>query len=156
MNRKELLLSAWDTAYDKEGWYVPLKKILPRISFEAASWKPAQKDMHSVLEIANHLLFYKERFLCRLRERPFKQIARTNDDTFLYNEPTKDIWEVVRSRLDVVQAEIRQTIEQNEEAYLDQSKPKDAVAVQMMDLFMHDAYHTGQIVDLLKLQGKWG
>jgi len=155
MNRKELLLSAWDTAYDKEGWYVPLKKVLPRISFEAAFWKPAQKDMHSVLEIANHLLFYKERFLCRLRERPFKLTAGTNDDTFLYNEPTKAMWEVVRSRLDVVQAEIRQTIEQNEEAYLDQSKPKEAVVAQMMDLIMHDAYHTGQIVDLLKLQGKW-
>jgi uncharacterized damage-inducible protein DinB len=155
MTRKELLLSAWDTAYDKEGWYPPLKKILPRIPFEAASWKPAQKDMHSVLEIANHLLFYKERFLYRLRESPFKLIARTNDDTFLYNEPTEDMWEVVKSRLEVVQAEIRQTIEQNQEAYLDQSKPKEAVEVQMMDLIMHDAYHTGQIVDLLKLQGKW-
>jgi len=155
MEKKELLMNAWDNAYDKEGWYSPLKDALREVSAPEASWKSPGKSSHSIWELVNHLLFYKERFLTYLKGKEFNSSITTNDETFLVLNTAPEYWETVLHQMKAVHHEIRKKISIMTDDELNQVLPKISVDSQLMDLITHDAYHTGQIIFIRKLYGSW-
>lgn len=156
MDRKHALIQAWDATFDKEGWYPPLKSALANVSAAQASWKPDADGLHSIAELVSHLVFYKERFLFRLQGREFTRTAQTNDDTFSLDQAlTESSWKALVEKLEEVHLQIRQRLSQLDEAGLDAAKPEEPVGAQVWNLVLHDAYHTGQIIDIRKLQASW-
>jgi uncharacterized damage-inducible protein DinB len=155
MEKKELLMNAWDNAYDKEGWYTPLKDALRELSPEEATWKSPGRSSHSIWELINHLLFYKERFLTYLKGNEFNSPIQSNDETFLILNTAPAYWEAVVHQLKAVHHEIRNKISILTDEELKRALPESAVDIQLMDLIVHDAYHTGQIIFIRKLYGSW-
>lgn len=150
MNRKDILLNGWTTAYDTEGWYPPLKDALSGLTDEQADWKP-DEGAHSIRELVAHLLFYKDRFLHRLEQRDWNASAETNDDTFAVSRS----WNEQRMDMARVHGRIHEIITTLPDSSLDQALPEEATGAQVFSLIQHDAYHTGQIVFIRKLQGSW-
>lgn len=153
MNRKEVLLQAWQIANESESWFAPVRKALENVSAAQAGWKPEGIDgFNSIKEITYHLLYYKTRFLSRLKGSEFESLP-DNEATFIAGI-SKD-WKEIREELFAVNATIRNLLIYLEDSDFDKSKPKAAIDQQVLDLATHDAYHAGQIVLIRKLQGSW-
>lgn len=155
LERKVILVQSWTKAYDEEGWYPPLKDALEGLSADEADHKPSP-GLHSIRELVNHILYYKERFLHRLKGEEYSPAYETNDETFTEMPPdyVNESWDDQVARMGNVHREIGKIIAELEESDLDRSAP-DPIGAQILDLAFHDAYHTGQIILLRKMLERW-
>jgi len=155
MQRKDILIHAWDFTYDIEGWYPPLKAALKDVDFAQSTWKPAGKASHTIGELVNHLLYYKRRFLFRMEKKTWSSKASTNDETFLSKNSTAETWASDVDELRKVHQQIKIALLELNDNELDVPLPETPVGGQVVSLVMHDAYHTGQIILIRKLYGSW-
>ncbi|MCJ8013119.1 DinB family protein [Paenibacillus sp. KQZ6P-2] len=149
MSIRNLLLQNWDYCMGKEDWYPPLQDALKDVTPEQAVWKPEEGAANSIWENVQHLLYYKERLLGRLQGLPADSNGVSNDDTFRISDDSGEGWEQAKSRLIQAHVSLRSELERLPEEELE-SNPQ-----RFMSLITHDAYHTGQIIFLRKLQGCW-
>ncbi|WP_199614105.1 DinB family protein [Paenibacillus alkalitolerans] len=156
MDKKAFLLHGWDICYDKEDWYPPLAEALKGVTAEQANWKPEGASINTIWENVQHLMFYKERFLKRLtgEEKEFPQ-GITNDDTFAAASADPSAWEETVRKMDEIHKSIRGIIVGYGDDDLEREIPKRPVGTSLFSLILHDAYHTGQIIQIRKLQGSW-
>lgn len=156
MKRIELLLSGWDFSYDQEDWYPPLLDALKGVSADQAGWRPEGSEVNTIWQNVNHLIFYKERLLRRwMGEETEYPAGVTNDDTFAVDSKSDVDWQDTLARLDRVQSGIREKLASLTEAVLDDAIPGRKLEEWAHSLIRHDAYHTGEIILLRKLQGSW-
>ncbi|UFJ41381.1 DinB family protein [Brevibacillus humidisoli] len=157
MNRMELLLHQLEITYDKEDWYPPLVPALAGVTAEQASWRPPGAAVNTIGETVNHLLFYKERVLQRLRGSEPTSTAANNDETFSAGAAAdaEQSWQETLNRLQDVHQQIRETLAGMDDNSFDQPIPQTPMGILMTSILLHDAYHTGQIIQLRKLQGSW-
>jgi len=154
IQRKDIFIHGWDLAFDVEGWYPPLKAALNDVDFKQASWKAEGKSSHTIAELVNHLLYYTKRFLFRLERKSWPYTISTNDESF-NNISTADLWNSSLQELSDLHQNIKKKIEELADGELDLSLPEASIGEQVLNLIMHDAYHTGQIVLIRKLYGSW-
>ena len=155
ITRKEIALQLWDTAYDKENWHPPLKDALHGTNSINALWRP-DAEAHNIWELLNHLVCYKDRFLCRLEEKVFDPAITDNEMTFQRGiGKTDNEWQERIAHLARVQHSIRNAISKLSDADLDKRLPDSPVGAQILSLASHDSYHTGQIMFIRKLQRSW-
>ncbi|CAH0120874.1 MULTISPECIES: DinB family protein [unclassified Paenibacillus] len=153
MNKIDVLLQEWDYCYVTEDWHPPLADALAGLTAEQADWRPQGEASNTIRENVSHLLFFKERLLRRLKGEDASRFdASTNDETFL-NESQG--WEETVANIERAHREIRDILANLTEADLDRPMPTLPIARQVASLVRHDAYHTGQIVQIRKLQGSW-
>lgn len=152
-----MLLYEWDRCYDgEEGWYPPLADALKGVTAEQANWRPAGGRVNTIWENLHHLIFYKERFLKRLKgEESEYPTGVTNDDTFAVVSTGEADWTDTLARLRTVHHGIREVIVGLKQEDFERLVPNKSIGLWLMDLIMHDAYHTGQVIFLRKLQGSW-
>ena len=155
MSQIQVLLQRWDECFGQEDWYPPLVPALEGVTAEEAAWKPEGEAVNSIWENVNHLLYYKEYHLQRMRgENPdFK--ASSNDETFSNVEDGDEAWQKTVDRLKQVHGEIRSFLSGLSDSELNAPFPTRPLASLIHSLMMHDAYHTGQIIMLRKLKGSW-
>lgn len=155
MSQTQVLLQRWDECFGQEDWYPPLVPALEGVTAEEAAWKPEGEAVNSIWENVNHLLYYKEYHLQRMRgENPdFK--ASSNDETFSSVEDGDEAWQKTVDRLKKVHGEIRSFLSGLSDSELNAPFPTRPLASLIHSLMMHDAYHTGQIIMLRKLKGSW-
>ncbi|WP_145136903.1 MULTISPECIES: DinB family protein [Paenibacillus] len=155
MSQTQVLLQRWDECFGQEDWYPPLVPALEGVTAEEAAWKPKGEAVNSIWENVNHLLYYKEYHLQRMRgENPdFK--ASSNDETFSNVEDGDEAWQKTVDRLKKVHGEIRSFLSGLSDSELNAPFPTRPLASLIHSLMMHDAYHTGQIILLRKLKGSW-
>jgi hypothetical protein len=148
--RIDLLLNVLDSTYEKESWYAPLKHAIEGITAEQATWRPAGEATKTIWENVNHLIYYKERLVSNMQG-----IEWTNnldgDQTFSLTEQSNDDteWEKVVKRAEDVYNNLRQLLIKTPAKEIEQLEGK------LLDIFLHDAYHTGQIIQIRKMQGSW-
>ncbi|ODG91086.1 MULTISPECIES: DinB family protein [Bacillaceae] len=152
MNRKEMFLNVLDKTYDKESWFAPLKNSIEGITAEQAGWRPTGEATKSIWENVNHLLYYKERIVANLEGREWTQNL-DGDQTFFLTEQSNEEneWKKVIERLENTSFSLRQLLSN----MTDEELMKNSFEVKLMDLLLHDAYHTGQIIQIRKMQGSW-
>lgn len=157
MDTKELLLHEWKCTYDQEDWYPPLRDALAGLNAAQASWKPVGEAANTIWANVSHLLYYKERFLHRLQGTTFAPQVETNEETFVPSGGADDeeAWQAAVQRLEQVHHQIEEQLAALTEKELDQPLPTHSILQSAMSLVLHDAFHTGQIVQLRKLQGSW-
>ena len=150
---RSLLLSELHSTHDNAEWFTPIKAAVAGLSAEQAKWVPqnAQGKIdpsanHSVGMLAYHLVFWNENALARLRgEKPAS--PGNNQETF--NNFDAAHWDQIVQQLDRVMKDLEAAVEK---------MPEEKLALKarlISHISTHNAYHTGQILYVRKLQGSW-
>lgn len=150
---RSVLLSQLRSTHDKAEWFTPVNTAVAGLTAEQAKWVPqnaqGKRDPnanHSVGMLAYHLVFWNENALARLRgEKPSG--PSNNDETFNNFDPAH--WDDIVQRLDRVMKNLEAEVEKMPEEKLAE------VASTIAHIGTHNAYHTGQILYVRKLQGSW-
>lgn len=152
MSRINVLLNVLDSTFDKESWYAPFKHAIEGITAEQAIWKPSGAATKSIWENVNHLTYYKERLAANLEGREWTKNL-DGDATFNLTEQSIDDkeWKNIVERAENAHHNLRQVLS----TISDEKLKEDSLESKLLDIMLHDAYHTGQIIQLRKMQGSW-
>lgn len=150
---RSLLLSELHSTHDKAEWFTPIHAAVAGLTAEQAKWVPQNAQgktdsnaNHSVGMLAYHLVFWNENALARLRgEKPAS--PGNNEETF--NDFDAAHWDEIVQRLDRVMKDLEAAVEKMPEEKLALKAPL------ISHISTHNAYHTGQILYVRKLQGSW-
>ncbi|RDI45604.1 DinB family protein [Falsibacillus pallidus] len=150
MSRKELLLNVLSSTFDQESWYAPLKPSIEGTTAEQACWKPTGEAAKSIWQNVNHIMYYKERLVANLEgsEWPYKLSGNENFD-FTKQSNVENEWKKVIERVEDAHLKLKSLLMEKTDEELSELEGE------LMDIFLHDAYHTGQIMQIRKLQGAW-
>lgn len=154
MDRKSIIHQYWITAAEQEGWYPPYSDALNGVDVDLANWRPTGVAANTIWETVVHITHFKERLLRRLQEHADPHIS-SNDDTFIVHGTGKQNWEDAVRKLFLVHRQLQDALANLREEDLDKPSPNEPIGAQFMDLIVHDAYHTGQIILIRKLRGAW-
>ncbi|MGF2616293.1 DinB family protein [Rossellomorea vietnamensis] len=150
MKRRDTLLHLLDTTYDKENWYAPFKHAIEGLTAEQANWQPSGEATKTIWENVNHLIYYKERLTAKLEGREWTNNL-DGDETFSLTDSNTSEWQEVVERAETAHLNLRRALT----SVSDPKSGQDALEEKLLDILLHDAYHTGQIIQLRKLQGSW-
>lgn len=150
---RDVLLHELRTTHNKPEWFTPINAAVAGLTPEQARWVPTNAhgkvdpdNNHSTGMLAYHLLFWDRNALIRLQGGKPPQPA-TNTETF--NNFDAATWDKTVHDLDQVLTDLEHLVETMPEAALDRAAPM------LSNLCTHNAYHTGQILYVRKLQGSW-
>lgn len=153
--RGEILYDQFIACYNEEGWFMPLKIALEGLTEEQFAWKESA-NLHSIRQLVDHLLFWNERYLMRLKDVPLiaLKIEKDNDPTFnMYDSLSKD--ELIEKTYKVFD-EISGILKDISEDKLDQNAFKDFPENTdkwwevLENITTHNTFHIGQIVFIRK------
>lgn len=152
MKRVDLLLTVLDSTFDKESWYAPFHHAIKGLTAEQAIWTPSGEKTNTIWENVNHLIYYKERLAANLEGREWTNNLDGNDTFYLTDQSNDDKeWKKVVERSETAQHNLRQVLSK----ISDQELTQNSLEGKLLDIMLHDAYHTGQIIQLRKMQGAW-
>jgi uncharacterized damage-inducible protein DinB len=143
---RSILLEQLRTTHDKEDWFVPVNIAVEGLTAEQAKWTPGAGN-HSVGQLANHLLFWNTQELAKFKGEQPPKFSGNNDETF--NNFDASQWTTTVHQLDKVLTEWEKAVESADDKKLEQW------ASTIAHIGTHNAYHTGQIIYIRKLQGSW-
>jgi len=143
--------------WDREGWYLPLAEAVKGLSAREAAWQPPGGG-NTIWQTLNHLNFYNELMVNRITNTPGGPAVETNEETFGATGDPEDEegWAAAVVRAHELAERVDAAVGKLTEAELGrQLQNGGTMAEALVSWLMHDAYHTGQIVLLRKLQGSW-
>jgi len=145
-NLRSILLHELRTTHNQADWFVPINVAIEGVTAEQANWQPPRGG-HSVGQLAYHLLFWDRRNLAKLKGESNAKFDGNNDETFEKFENKR--WSETAHELDEVMTDLEKLVESVDEPKL------ASIAPTIANICTHNAYHTGQIVYVRKLQGSW-
>src|SRR5204862_3876272 len=98
-------------------------------------------------QLAYHILFWNERQLKDFKGEKNASFSGNNEETF--DKFDQKQWSDIVKRLDQVLTDIEKWVD----AASDEQLKKHASTI--ANISAHNAYHTGQIISVRKLQGSW-
>ncbi len=143
---RSLLLHELHTTHAEADWFVPVNTALDGLSAEQASWTPPNGG-HSAGQLAYHLLYWNRSNLNTFKGIKNEKFSGNNDETFVKFD-TKQ-WADTVKQLDEILTELEKLVASASDEQL--AKWADTIG----NTCTHNAYHTGQIVYVRKLQGSW-
>lgn len=155
-NRMSIFLALRDQSWSAEGgWCVTLESALKGTTAAQSVWKPPSGG-NSIRQLVNHLNFYNERLAVKLEGAPFETSVKTNLDTFGDNpEADEADWQACLKRTEEIAARLRKALGTLTDE--DLSRPFDGQPLEehLIGWIPHDLFHTGQIVQLRRMQEAW-
>lgn len=150
---KSILLAQLRSTHNKAEWFVPLNTAIDGLTPEQARWipksegpnNPAPED-HSVGMIAYHILYWNNAALSQLKG---VKVSTTSDNTDTFNKFDAATWADTVKKLDENLTALEQLVESADDAKIEKIAPTIA------HISAHNAYHTGEIIMIRKLQGSW-
>ena len=143
---RSILLEQLRTTHNSKDWFVDVNTAVAGLTPEQASWKQGAGN-HSVGQLAYHLVFWNERELEKFKGEKPANFSGNNEETF--DKFDAQQWSSITQRLDRVMAGLEKVVESADEKQLEEW------ASEIAHIGTHNAYHTGQIVFVRKLQGSW-
>ena len=143
---RSILLEQLRTTHNSKDWFVDVNTAVAGLTPEQASWKQGTGN-HSVGQLAYHLVFWNERELQKFKGQKQEQFSGNNEETFDKFDAKQ--WASIQQRLDQVMTDLEKVVEGADEKQL------ESWASEIAHIGTHNAYHTGQIVFVRKLQGSW-
>ena len=143
---KSILLEQLRTTHNVKDWFVPVNIALEGLTPEQVKWTDGSGN-HSIGQLASHLIFWNLQQLTKFKNLPQPPFDGNNDETF--NSFTSDNWKLTVQKLDSVLTAIEKAVEESDDSKL--QSWYSAIA----HIGTHNAYHTGQIIYIRKLQGSW-
>lgn len=162
MSTKDVLIQQHIACFEKNDWFVAAKNALHGLTAEQAAWKPDGAD-NTIWEEVNHLFFWNERYLQIWRKELSDPQDVENNGTFVSDETDsfasdETNWHETTENLFRVMAEWEAELEAATDEQLNApitEKYQRPWYTALANQNIHNAYHTGQIVLLRKLQGSW-
>jgi uncharacterized damage-inducible protein DinB len=154
---KETLLKQYDRCYNENGWFVAVRNALEGVTANQAAWKPEGSD-NSIWETLAHISYYNNAYLLRFKGVDYKYDVADNEETFRSGEVTEEAWRAEVENFDGIMTEWRRLLEAADETKLDEAVSAENAsswAELIANVNAHNAYHSGQILLLRKLQGSW-
>jgi uncharacterized damage-inducible protein DinB len=143
---RSVLLTQLKSTHNNKDWFVPANAAVAGMTPEQASWKDGSGN-HSVGQLTYHLVFWNERSLKKMKGETQEKFSGENDETFdSFDQKT---WTDLVTRLDAVMTGMEKIVQDASEAKLKEIAPTIA------NISTHNAYHTGQIIYVRKLQKTW-
>jgi len=143
---KQVVLNQLKTTHNKEEWFAPLNIAIEGLTPEQANWKEKGAD-HSIAELTNHMIFWNQQQLSKFLNEPEPKFSGDNNETFAPAD--KNNWPATVKKADSVLLKWEKAIEAADE------KKLAAWYEIIAHISTHNAYHTGQIVYIRKIQGSW-
>jgi len=143
---KEILLAQLKSTHTQKDWFVPVNVALEGVTPEQAMWRDSSGN-HSVGQLTYHLAFWNERQLAKFNGQPEGEFSGNNEETFTSFDKTT--WDKTVKKVDSVMTALEKAVEAADEAKLKEWYPT------LANISTHNAYHTGQIVFVRKLQKSW-
>src|SRR5262245_6667251 len=143
---KSILLDQLKTTHNVKDWFVPVNVAVEGLTAEQAKWKDGSGN-HSVGQLASHLIFWNLQQLNKFKNLPQPAFDGNNDETF--NSFTAENWKATVQKLDSVLTAIEKAVEESDDAKL------QSWYSALAHIGTHNAYHTGQMIFIRKLQGSW-
>lgn len=143
---KTILLEQLRTTHNVKDWFVPVNIALEGLTPEQAKWKDGSGN-HSIGQLASHLIFWNLQQLNKFKNLPQPAFDGNNNETF--NSFDKDNWKATVQKVDSVLTAWEKVIEEADDIKLQSWYSTIA------HISTHNAYHTGQIIFIRKLQGSW-
>ena len=151
---RSTLLEGLHASHDKADWYVPVNTAIADLTPEQARWIPTNSAdktdpdfNHSVGMLTYHLWFWNARALAKITKAPVPQAPGNNDETF--NDFNAENWTETVHKLDETMRSLETFVAHASASQLAQWAPT------LRNIAEHNAYHTGQILYVRKLQGSW-
>jgi uncharacterized damage-inducible protein DinB len=151
---RSVLLAELHSTHDKADWFVPVNTAVAGLTAEQAKWIPTNSAgkldpnaNHSVGMLAYHLYFWNNNALATLTGKKPAPVPSNNDQTF--NDYDAASWQKTVHDLDAVMKGLEDLVTNADDATLAKIAPTIA------NICTHNAYHTGQILYVRKLQGSW-
>ena len=151
----DLLLHILDEAFERSGWHGPtLLGALRGVSASEAAWRPSP-DRHSIWVLAVHTAYWKYTVRRRLTGEKRGSFAKAGSNFFPVPDPaTEAAWKADVALIRTEHARLREVVAGLDPKRLNRRPPgsKDTAAKLIYGVAAHDAYHTGQIQLLKRLQ----
>ena len=151
---RSTLLAQLHSSHDKAEWFVPVNTAIAGLTPEQAKWIPTNaagkidtNANHSVGMLTYHLWFWNAQALAKLKKESVPKAPDNNDETF--NDFNAASWTKTVKDLDQVMTSLEDLVAHASDADLAKWAPTFA------NISTHNAYHTGQILYVRKLQGSW-
>lgn len=143
---KEIILAQLKSTHTQKNWFVPVNVALEGVTAEQAMWRDSSGN-HSIGQLAYHLAFWNERQLAKFNGQPESEFSGNNEETFTSFDKTT--WDKTVTKVDSVMTALEQAVETADETKLKEWYPT------LANISTHNAYHTGQIIFVRKLQKSW-
>jgi uncharacterized damage-inducible protein DinB len=143
---RSLLLHELRATHNEADWFVPINTAVDGLTAAQANWQPPNGG-HSVGQLAYHILFWNRRNLNNFRGAKNDNFSGNNIETF--DKFDSKQWAETVKQLDEVMTDLEKLVQSAD----DQQLAKWANTIG--NICTHNAYHTGQIVYVRKLQGSW-
>jgi hypothetical protein len=143
---KSVLLDQLKGTHNQEEWFVPVKIAIDGLTPEQAAWKD-KSDNHSIAQLVNHLIFWNRQYLEKFKGE--KPAAFNGDNKETFNAVDKAGWEASVKQIDEVLSAWEKAIQEADDAKLAKW------AANIARISTHNAYHTGQIIYIRKMNGNW-
>lgn len=143
---RSILLDQLKSTHTEKDWFVTVNVAVDGLTAEQASWTDGHGN-HSIGQLAYHLAFWNEQTLAKFKGETPEKYSGKNDDTFDSFDAKK--WKDTVARLDKVMFDLEKFVETADEKTIEKNAPTIA------RLGTHNAYHTGQIIYIRRLQGSW-
>lgn len=155
-DRLSILLALRDQSWNAEGgWCVNLQSALKGTTAAQSVWKPPS-GVNSIRQLVNHLNFYNERLANRLENIPNPPNAKTNLDTFGENpEADEADWQACLKRTEEIAARLHKALSALTDEDLSRPFGEQVLLDYLLGWIPHDLFHTGQIVQLRRMQEAW-
>jgi hypothetical protein len=151
---RSILLSQLRSTHNQADWFVPVNTAVAGLTADQAKWVPTNaagkvdpNANHSVGMLAYHLLFWNTNSLAKLKGEKAPPVPSNNDETF--NQFDAATWTKTVHDLDAVLTALEDLVDHADDTTLVKIAPTIA------NISTHNAYHTGQILYVRKLQGSW-
>ena len=143
---KSILLEQLRTTHNQKDWFVPVNTAVEGLTPEQATWKDKSGN-HSIGQLANHLIFWNEQALAKFKGEKPAAFSGNNEETF--NSFDSKQWNATVQKLDAVLTAWEKAVEDADDSKL------NAWYSTIAHIGTHNAYHTGQIIYIRRLQGSW-
>ena len=127
-------------------WFVPVNIALEDVTPDQAKWTDGSGN-HSIGQLASHLIFWNLQQLYSFKKLPQPKFDGNNDETF--NSFNVTNWKAIVQRARQCVNGNRKAVEESDDAKL------QSWYSNLAHISTHNAYHTGQIIYIRKLQGSW-
>jgi len=157
MTLKEAFIEQFKATYNEENWFIPLKIAVSDVNEKEFNSKP-DECTHSIRQQVNHLIFWDDRWLARIKKQP--KVPFEGDGALTFDdESTGDSLENILKRMYEVMDELLVELEKFEEGNLmkrvfPDTEYDDLWWQSISNIILHNSYHVGQIMSVKKLLKK--
>lgn len=143
---QKILLQELKNNHNHQNWYVPLGHSIAGLTATQADWKDTHGN-HSIRELASHLAFWNKRILAAFLGEPVPDFNGINEMTFKKYDDLQ--WSESVVHLESILNKWEHSLERATKQQL------ETWSSEIASMSSHNAYHTGQIIYIRKLNGWW-